>query len=62
MSPRCRNSGIDESDSFVDKILSKYPDHKDALSLKNEIRLGRKGESMQDLVEKRLKDDGAIFD
>ena len=56
------DKNFDESELFVNKILSKYPDHKDALSLKNQIRLGRKGESMQDRVEKLLKDDGATFD
>jgi tetratricopeptide (TPR) repeat protein len=58
------DKNFDEADLFVDKILSKYPDHPpplykntkyaEALSLKNEIKLGRKGESMQDLVEKSL--------
>jgi len=66
------DKNFDEADLFVDKILSKYPDHPpplykntkyaEALSLKNQIRLGRKGESTQDRVEKLLKDDGATFD
>lgn len=36
------DKNFDEAEVFVDKILLKYPDHKDALSLKNHIQYCKK--------------------